>query len=70
MRLERFAAQRVCRAVHVGPRATEEATLAEIDRAAFAGELVPTHAHLQVCLTDPSRTPLEKLQTVLLRELR
>jgi hypothetical protein len=65
--LERLPAERVCRGVHRGPRATEDETLAAIDRAAIAGDLVPTHAHVEIRSEYPRRTRSERF--VLLREL-
>jgi hypothetical protein len=68
VRLERLPAQRVGRALHVGPYADEPRTFAKIDVALAAAHVKPAFSHLEVYLNDPRRTQPEKLKTVLLRE--
>jgi hypothetical protein len=65
----RLPAQRLGRALHVGPYATEQATFTKIDALLAAEGLAPGLAHLEIYLGDPRRVAPEKLRTVLLREL-
>ena len=68
--LERVPAQRVGRALHVGPYAEEGRTFNVIDQALADAGVKPACSHLEVYLDDPSRTPLARLRTVLLHETR
>jgi hypothetical protein len=68
VRLERLPAQRVGRALHIGPYADEPRTFSKIDEALAAAHVTPAFSHLEVYLNDPRRTEPEKLKTVLLRE--
>lgn len=67
--LERIAAQRVGRALHVGPYADEARTFLAIDEAVAKAGLKPAFSHVEIYLSDPRRTPPARLKTVLLREL-
>lgn len=66
--LERIPAQRVGRALHVGPYAQEGRTIAPIDAAIAEAGYAPAGAHVEIYLNDPRRTPSARLKTVLLRE--
>lgn len=70
VRLERVPAQRVVRALHVGPYAEERRTFERMARACEAAHVAGDFAHVEVYLSDPRRTPPAKLKTVLLREVR
>lgn len=69
VRLERLPRQRVGRIMHVGPYATESASLTkvrdEIERHGFSC----ADRHIEIYLGDPRRTRPDRLRTVLLREL-
>jgi hypothetical protein len=68
--LERVPAQRVGRALHIGPFAEEGRTFDAIDRALADEGVKPAFSHLEVYLGDPRRTPPARLRTVLLHETR
>lgn len=67
--VEHVSAQRVGRALHVGPYGDVPRTLGAIDHAVVAGKLAPGSSYVEIYLKDPRRTKPEKLETVLLREL-
>jgi hypothetical protein len=68
--VERIPAQRVGRALHVGPYANEGPTLDAIGTALAAAGIEPAHTHVEIYLNDPRNTPPPRLKTVLLRETR
>ncbi|MBU6423585.1 MAG: GyrI-like domain-containing protein [Chloroflexi bacterium] len=68
-RLERLPRQRVGRILHVGPYATESASLAKIRDEIERHGLVCADRHVEIYLGDPRRTKPERSRTVLLREL-
>jgi hypothetical protein len=68
--LDALPAQRIGRALHIGPYSDEARTLNAIDEAVKAAGEAPAFTHIEVYLKDPRRTKPEKLETVLLRELR
>jgi hypothetical protein len=70
VRLERIAAQKVGRALHVGPYAEEGRTFDAIEKALAAAGVKPAFSHVEIYLGDPRRTPPARLRTVLLRETR
>jgi hypothetical protein len=55
----------VVEAMHVGPYATEPATIAQMHEMARAEGLVPAGAHHEIYLGDPRRTAPQRLRTVL-----
>jgi hypothetical protein len=67
--LERIAAARVGRVLHIGPYANERQSFAKILSAIEAAGLAPRHAHIEVYLSDPRRTAPAKLRTILLMEI-
>lgn len=69
VRLVALPAQRVGRALHVGPYAEEPRTFARIAAAVAAAGERPAFSHLEIYLGDPRRTRPEALRTVLVREL-
>jgi hypothetical protein len=66
--LEHVPAQRVGRALHVGPYAEEGRTFRAIEDALARAGVNPAFSHIEVYLSDPRRTPATRLKTVLLRE--
>jgi len=64
--LERIAAKRFGRVLHVGPYADEPRSFERIRAALAAAKAKPEHGHLEVYLSDPRRTPPARLRTVLL----
>jgi hypothetical protein len=68
--LEHVGAQRVGRALQVGPYADEPRTFAAIARALATAGLEPAPSHVEIYLSDPRRTAPARLRTVLLRETR
>jgi hypothetical protein len=68
--LEHVSAQRVGRALHVGPFAEEGRTFEVIGEALARAGVKPAFSHIEVYLSDPRRTPPARLKTVLLRETR
>ncbi len=69
VRVERVAAARVGRVLHVGPYADEARSFARIAAALAAAGLRPARAHVEIYLSDPRRTAAARLRTVLLREI-
>ena len=51
--------------MHIGPYATENATIAHMTAFAKAKGLVPNGRHHEIYLSDPNRTLPEKMQTIL-----
>jgi len=68
--LERIGAQRVGRALHLGPYSEEARTFDAIEKAMAAAGVKPAFSHIEVYLGDPRRTAPARLKTVLLREVR
>ena len=66
--LERIPAERVGRALHIGPYAEEGRTFQAIEEALAREGVKPAFSHVEVYLNDPRRTPAARLKTVLLRE--
>ncbi len=66
--LEQIPAQRVGRALHVGPYADEGKTFDAIAAVLAEQGLTPASSHVEIYLSDPRRTPAARLRTVLLRE--
>lgn len=65
LRLERFSEGRVAQILHVGPYATEPATVVTLHAFIGARDLVPVGPHHEIYLSDPRRTAPEKLRTIL-----
>jgi hypothetical protein len=57
------------RVLHIGPYATEGASLRRVAAAMKAALLTPANAHAEVYLNDPRRTEQDNLKTVLLLEV-
>jgi hypothetical protein len=55
--------------LHIGPYADEPRSFALLAPIIQAAGLRPVRPHIEVYLSDPRRTPPEKLKTVLLKEL-
>ncbi|GEJ56317.1 GyrI-like domain-containing protein [Anaeromyxobacter diazotrophicus] len=68
--LERFAEGRCIQALHVGPYAREGETVARMAAEAAALGLGFAGAHHEVYLSDPRRTPPERLRTLLRHPVR
>lgn len=68
--LERIAASRYGRVLHVGPYADEPASIARIHEALATAKATPESGHLEIYLSDPRRTPPARLRTVLLVPVR
>jgi hypothetical protein len=66
--LEHVPAQRVGRALHVGPYAEEGRTFRAIEDALARAGVKPAFSHIEIYLSDPRRAPATRLKTVLLRE--
>jgi hypothetical protein len=64
--LTRVGAARCARILHVGPYATEPKSFDEIGALLATEGLAREPWHIEVYLSDPGRTPPEKLKTVLL----
>jgi len=64
--LERIAAKRFGRVLHVGPYADEPRSFERIRAALAAAKAEPEHGHLEIYLNDPGRTAPARLRTVLL----
>ncbi|HSD90652.1 MAG TPA: hypothetical protein VLB44_24175 [Kofleriaceae bacterium] len=69
VKLDALPAQRLGRALHIGPYSDEARTLNAIDLAVKAAGGTPAFTHIEIYLKDPRRTKPDKLETVLLREL-
>jgi hypothetical protein len=69
VRVERIAAARLGRILHVGPYSEEPRSFERLDAAVAAAGLRPAPSHLEIYLSDPRRTAPARLRTVLLREL-
>ncbi|MDE3192295.1 MAG: GyrI-like domain-containing protein [Chloroflexota bacterium] len=69
VRLDRLPRQRVGRILHVGPYATESASLAKVRDEIERHGLSCADRHAEVYLGDPRRARPDRLRTVLLREL-
>ena len=65
LRLERLHEGEVMQVLHVGPYATEPATIATLHRAIAAAGLEAVGAHHEIYLSDPRRTAPAKLRTIL-----
>jgi hypothetical protein len=68
--LLRLEPARFARVLHVGPYATEPESFAKIGEFLATEGLEREPWHVEVYLSDPSRTAPEKLKTVLLTEIR
>ena len=70
MRLEKINEGKCVQMLHIGPYATEEATVAQmLDFAAQRG-LVIHGLHHEIYLSDPRRVPPERLRTILRHPVR
>ncbi len=67
--LSQLPAIRCGRVLHIGPYATEGASIGRIMTAVEGAGLTSGNAHAEVYLSDPRRTKPEKLKTVLLLEV-
>jgi len=65
LRLETFHEGRAIQVMHIGPYATEMATIARMDEFAQANGLTLHGRHHEIYLGDPRRADPEKLKTVL-----
>jgi hypothetical protein len=65
LRLETFHEGRAIQVMHLGPYATEPATIARMDEFAQANGLTLHGRHHEIYLGDPRRADPEKLKTVL-----
>ena len=65
LRLEPFHEGRAIQVMHLGPYATEMATIARMDEFAQANGLTLHGRHHEIYLGDPRRADPEKLKTVL-----
>lgn len=68
--LEKIPEGRCGRILHIGPYADEPRSFAVLVPVIEEAGLSPVRPHLEVYLSDPRRTPPEKLKTVLLKEVR
>ena len=64
--LERIAAKRFGRVLHVGPYADEPRSVERIRAMLAEANAEPEHGHLEIYLSDPGRTAPARLRTVLL----
>jgi hypothetical protein len=64
--LERVPAARMGRILHIGPYSDEPASFVKIRAALDAAGLRGGNAHLEIYLSDPTRTEPSKLKTALL----
>jgi hypothetical protein len=67
--LSELPAARCGRVLHIGPYATEGASIERIAAVVTGSGLTPGNTHAEVYLSNPRRTKPEKLKTVLLLEL-
>ena len=65
LRLEQVSEGRVAQILHVGPYATEPATVVTLHAFIAAQDLVPAGPHHEIYLSDPRRTAPEKARTIL-----
>jgi hypothetical protein len=65
VRLESMEEGLCVQMLHVGPFADEPATLAEMERFADKNGLEFTGPHHELYLSDPRRTPPQRLKTIL-----
>ena len=65
LRVEWFDEGEVAQILHVGPYATERATIERLHAAIAAAGLVPRDRHHEIYLGDPGRTAPERLRTLL-----
>ena len=68
--LERFAEGRCVQALHVGPYARERETIERMMASAAAQGLGFVGPHHEIYLSDPRRTPPERLRTLLRHPVR
>lgn len=67
--LSELPAARSGRVLHIGPYATEGASLGRVAAALQAALLTPANAHAEVYLSNPRRTKPDELKTVLFLEV-
>jgi hypothetical protein len=65
LRVEPFAEGRVAQVLHVGPYATERATIERLHAAIESVGLRPRDRHHEIYLGDPRRSAPERLRTIL-----
>jgi len=65
IRLEVIAEGRCVQVLHLGPYSEEPKTIAVMRKFAERKKLVPNGHHHEIYLTDPNRTPPEKMRTIL-----
>jgi len=63
--LEKFAEGRAVQLLHIGPYATEPASVARMRAMMDASKLVPRGYHHEIYLGDPRRTKPDRLKTIL-----
>jgi hypothetical protein len=70
VRLESFAEGLCAQILHVGPYAAEGPTLETLNAFIRDNALEPAGRHHEIYLSDPSRTPAEKVKTILRQPVR
>jgi hypothetical protein len=65
LRVERWAEGPAAQTLHVGPYATETATIAALHDALAAAGLRPRGCHHEIYISDPNRTAPDRLKTVI-----
>lgn len=70
LRVEPFAEGRVAQLLHIGPYATERATIDRLHAAVAAAGLTLRDRHHEIYLGDPRRAAPERLRTILRHPVR
>jgi hypothetical protein len=65
LRLEELSEGRACQVLHVGPYATESATIQKMREAIATAGHTPRGRHHEIYLSDPNRVAPEKMRTIL-----
>ena len=70
LRLETLAEGQAAQILHVGPYAEEPPTIEKLHAFIEEQDLVPRSKHHEIYLSDPNRTPPERLKTVIRQPVR
>jgi hypothetical protein len=65
LRVEHWAEGRAAQTLHIGPYATEPATIAALHAAMASAGLRPRGCHHEIYISDPNRTAPDRLKTII-----